>query len=66
MMPKLKTYKTLTELFSSDLESKVSQHLNSGWELHGAPFISPVKDPDHPGMYQFFHCQVVVDLGHPF
>lgn len=53
-----KSYKTLIELFASDLDKTVNAHLSDGWKLYGNPFVAPSKELDED--YLYFHCQAVV------
>lgn len=56
-------YKTLCELFNTDLDASVMKHLNEGWQLYGNPFTSECPEPvDGSGLIKYltFHCQVVV------
>lgn len=52
------SYKTLIELFASDLDKTVIAHLAEGWKLHGNPFVAPTKEPGED--YLYYHCQAVV------
>lgn len=54
------SYKTLIELFASDLDKSVVAHLSEVWKLHGNPFIAPSQDEADYRKCLYFHCQAVV------